>query len=163
VTLAFFVSSLLFINPVTIHAHPGRTDSSGGHTCRTNCASWGYGQGEYHYHSGGGSSGGSTGSTYTAPVEETSQPESNQWFMDYRNATLSKTPPTKIPTRVSTRIPTAKPIPTLTFTPVLIATPSPTSPPAPTKILRKKAKPVQVSSQPQREFFEWLVSFFRGK
>jgi len=33
-------------------AHPGRTDSSGGHTCRTNCTErWGLNYGEYHYHS----------------------------------------------------------------------------------------------------------------
>ncbi len=37
-------------------AHPGRTDSSGGHTCWTNCAKWGLKTGEYHYHNGGGSS-----------------------------------------------------------------------------------------------------------
>lgn len=36
----------------SVKAHPGRTDSSGGHTCRTNCSSWGYGYGEYHYHGG---------------------------------------------------------------------------------------------------------------
>ncbi|MCK9446244.1 YHYH domain-containing protein [bacterium] len=31
-------------------AHPGRTDSSGCHTCRTNCTSWGLSYGEYHCH-----------------------------------------------------------------------------------------------------------------
>jgi len=32
-------------------AHPGRTDSKGGHTCRTNCTErWGLKYGEYHYH-----------------------------------------------------------------------------------------------------------------
>ncbi|MCZ2258585.1 YHYH domain-containing protein [Sporosarcina sp. G11-34] len=31
-------------------AHPGRTDKNGGHTCRTNCAKWGYKTGEYHFH-----------------------------------------------------------------------------------------------------------------
>ncbi len=31
-------------------AHPGRTDSSGCHTCRTNCPSWGLSYGEYHCH-----------------------------------------------------------------------------------------------------------------
>lgn len=31
-------------------AHPGNTDSSGGHTCRTNCGNWGLNYGEYHYH-----------------------------------------------------------------------------------------------------------------
>ncbi len=34
-------------------AHPGRTDSGGGHTCRTNCTKWGLSYGEYHYHNGG--------------------------------------------------------------------------------------------------------------
>lgn len=36
-------------------AHPGRTDSKGGHYCRTNCASWGLEDGEYHYHNSGSS------------------------------------------------------------------------------------------------------------
>lgn len=31
-------------------AHPGRTDASGGHTCRTNCSRWGLSYGEYHFH-----------------------------------------------------------------------------------------------------------------
>lgn len=33
-----------------IFAHPGNTDLGGGHYCWTNCASWGYSYGEYHYH-----------------------------------------------------------------------------------------------------------------
>ena len=41
-----------------IGAHPGRTDSRGCHTCRTNCAKYGLRTGEYHCH-GGSSSGGS--------------------------------------------------------------------------------------------------------
>lgn len=36
--------------PVATSAHPGNTDSSGCHTCRTNCASWGLSYGEYHCH-----------------------------------------------------------------------------------------------------------------
>lgn len=44
------VSCFIFMFPLTSFAHPGRTDSSGGHTCRTNCPSWGYNYGEYHYH-----------------------------------------------------------------------------------------------------------------
>lgn len=36
--------------PTYLFAHPGRTDSSGCHTCRTNCASWGLSTGEYHCH-----------------------------------------------------------------------------------------------------------------
>ena len=44
------VSSLSLASPV--EAHPGRTDSSGGHTCRTNCARWGLSTGQYHRHGG---------------------------------------------------------------------------------------------------------------
>lgn len=36
-----------------LEAHSGRTDSNGGHTCRTNCASYGLSTGEYHYHNSG--------------------------------------------------------------------------------------------------------------
>jgi hypothetical protein len=43
----------LLILPLETHAHPGNTDGSGGHTCRTNCEKWGLGYGEYHYHGGG--------------------------------------------------------------------------------------------------------------
>ncbi len=31
-------------------AHPGRTNSSGCHTCRTNCSKWGLRYGQYHCH-----------------------------------------------------------------------------------------------------------------
>lgn len=33
-----------------IYAHPGRTDSSGCHTCKSNCSSWGLSYGQYHCH-----------------------------------------------------------------------------------------------------------------
>jgi len=36
--------------PIIVSAHPGRTDSYGCHTCRTNCAKWGLSTGEYHCH-----------------------------------------------------------------------------------------------------------------
>ena len=36
--------------PSISFAHSGRTDASGCHTCRTNCASWGLSTGEYHCH-----------------------------------------------------------------------------------------------------------------
>jgi len=38
--------------PIYVYAHPGRTDSRGCHTCKTNCVSWGLNQGEYHCHNG---------------------------------------------------------------------------------------------------------------
>lgn len=49
--LIMLICSLLFI-PNLVLAHPGRTDASGCHTCRTNCAKWGLSNGEYHCHGG---------------------------------------------------------------------------------------------------------------
>lgn len=43
-----FAATFLFSENVS--AHPGNTDSSGCHTCRTNCSSWGLYSGEYHCH-----------------------------------------------------------------------------------------------------------------
>lgn len=40
----------MMIFPGTAFAHPGKTDSNGGHTCKTNCAKWGLELGEYHIH-----------------------------------------------------------------------------------------------------------------
>jgi len=54
VATAVLLAALTCLSNVKIvYAHPGNTDSSGGHTCRTNCESWGYSYGEYHYHGGG--------------------------------------------------------------------------------------------------------------
>lgn len=41
---------LILTIPNISFAHPGRTDASGCHTCRTNCSSWGLSTGEYHCH-----------------------------------------------------------------------------------------------------------------
>lgn len=38
------------VAPLTVSAHPGNTDSSGCHTCKTNCPNWGLSYGEYHCH-----------------------------------------------------------------------------------------------------------------
>ena len=46
--LAGVISVLVL--PVSTYAHPGGTDSSGCHTCRTNCPSWGLSYNEYHCH-----------------------------------------------------------------------------------------------------------------
>ena len=43
------IVNFLFVFNISL-AHPGRTDSSGCHTCRTNCSSWGLSSGEYHCH-----------------------------------------------------------------------------------------------------------------
>ncbi len=41
---------IVFMRTGTALAHPGRTDASGCHTCKTNCSSWGLSYGEYHCH-----------------------------------------------------------------------------------------------------------------
>lgn len=46
----FFSFLFILSYPSVSLAHPGRTDASGCHTCRTNCASWGLSTGEYHCH-----------------------------------------------------------------------------------------------------------------
>lgn len=53
--MVFFLLFMLVI-PYSSSAHPGNTDASGGHTCRTNCEDWGLDYGEYHYHDGSSSS-----------------------------------------------------------------------------------------------------------
>ena len=58
--IAFILCFFLF--PALILAHPGQTDSSGGHTNKKT--------GEYHYHNGGGSSSSSSGSySYSQPAD----------------------------------------------------------------------------------------------
>lgn len=68
---------LMFATTTSISAHPGRTDSNGGHTCRTNCSKWGLSNGEYHYHNGGGSSSNS-GSTSSNSTSSSSGSSSNK-------------------------------------------------------------------------------------
>ncbi len=46
---SFAVLAFLVLPNLT-SAHPGNTDASGCHTCRTNCAKWGLSTGEYHCH-----------------------------------------------------------------------------------------------------------------
>lgn len=49
--LVFIVTIIVFTFTLNnVYAHPGRTDSNGCHTCRTNCTKWGLSQGEYHCH-----------------------------------------------------------------------------------------------------------------
>lgn len=51
----WFIGCMIFVfvfvaSGQIVLAHPGRTDASGCHTCRTNCPSWGLSYGEYHCH-----------------------------------------------------------------------------------------------------------------
>ena len=144
------VTLLCFVVVGTAEAHPGRTDGSGGHTCRTNCASWGLGQGEYHSHGGGSSSGGSTGSSYSAPVQETVQTQ--EVVVIPTNTPL----PLRLPTKTPTRVPTKTPTPTVTVALSPTALPTPTSQPT------RKVQPLKASVKPQQQqgFFDWFFSLF---
>lgn len=73
----------LLSNSLVSLAHPGRTDSSGCHTCRTNCANWGLSTGEYHCHNAKAlpqpkepihSRYGANGTGYTEPAPEYKNP-----------------------------------------------------------------------------------------
>jgi Excalibur calcium-binding domain len=48
--IIIFLLLLIPLLEMEAKAHPGNTDSSGGHTCQTNCGDWGLEYGEYHYH-----------------------------------------------------------------------------------------------------------------
>jgi hypothetical protein len=144
-TLLLLVLFFFFTVGIT-NAHPGRTDASGGHTCRTNCDSWGYGYGEYHYH-GGGTSSGSTGGTYTAPAQESVE----ETVILPTNTPIPIRIPTKTPTSSPTKTPTPTPKPTVT----------PTKRPTPTILPTQKVQGIQSNAAPQKQgFFAWLLSFF---
>ena len=67
--LPVVVAVLFLLAPITVSAHPGRTDGNGCHTCWTNCENWGLEYGEYHCHNGGSSSSSSSGNvTWNPPT-----------------------------------------------------------------------------------------------
>jgi hypothetical protein len=77
------VFALALIFPIFVSAHPGRIDSSGCHTCKTNCSNWGLSYGEYHCHNSKGvtqplepvkSTYGAAGGGYTNPAPEYKTP-----------------------------------------------------------------------------------------
>jgi hypothetical protein len=65
-----FITTFMFVFlfGTMAYAHPGRTDSKGGHTCRTNCEQYGLDYGEYHYHNGGSTSGGTSTSNSSSTM-----------------------------------------------------------------------------------------------
>lgn len=71
VSYLFLGIIFLFIQISVVYAHPGRTDSSGCHTCRTNCSSWGLSYGQYHCHNGGSSSSSGSSNGYSATTRRT--------------------------------------------------------------------------------------------
>lgn len=78
-SIRLFIFSILMLTPYLTFAHPGRTDSYGCHTCKTNCPNWGLSYGEYHCHNGKAlpqpeepihSFYGESGTGYTVPAPE---------------------------------------------------------------------------------------------
>lgn len=90
----FFSLLISFLFAPAANAHPGNTDSSGGHTCRTNCPRWGLDYGEYHYH------GGSRPAPYIPPIVKATP--------------TSKPVPSPIPSPKPTATPVLQPSPFLT-------------------------------------------------
>lgn len=79
--LRFLITVFLLISfsPLSVKAHPGKTDANGCHTCKTNCEKYGLDYGEYHCHNGGGSgSSGGNSSTQNKPAPPTSQAAPSQ-------------------------------------------------------------------------------------
>ena len=66
---------IVVLSPLCVEAHPGRTDSNGCHTCRTNCAKWGLRYGQYHCH---GKTNSSTSSSNTNKTTTTKVLDSNK-------------------------------------------------------------------------------------
>lgn len=79
---------MLFL-PSVSDAHPGRTDSNGGHTCRTNCEKWGLEYGEYHYHNDGDTS--NSGSSNNSDTDTNNTDSSTESNSDSSNDTNSST------------------------------------------------------------------------
>ena len=71
---------VLLCLPANGLGHSGGTDSSGGHHCWTNCSSYGYVYGEYHFHNSGGAPyippvGGGAQSGSSSSYSQSSQPK----------------------------------------------------------------------------------------
>lgn len=106
-----FISLLLTLTiPILSFAHPGRTDSSGCHTCRTNCSNWGLSTGEYHCHNAKAlpqpkepikSTYGEQGTGYTTPAPEYKTP--------ITNTVKTQLPVKTTPTEIVTPNPIVKP------------------------------------------------------
>lgn len=145
--IPLFSIIFLLISHSPVLAHPGRTDSSGCHTCRTNCASWGLSTGEYHCHGG---------STYVAPAV-TKAPTAAPTRVYTPTPTRIITP---TPSRVVTPSPTKKitPTPTQEITPSAKPTYEITETPTPTVLPTVQAAKVT----PRGGFWTWLARLFGG-
>jgi hypothetical protein len=120
--ITFITIFLFIISPVSVFAHPGKTDSDGCHYCRTNCDKWGVPRNERHCHNGG----------------------------TIKKATVQPKTPTRVPTKIPrpTKVPTQKPTPTLvpSNTPSITIIPTKIISPIPT------VKTVNIETKPKSRF-----------
>lgn len=79
---------LLLIN-CNVYAHPGRTDSNGCHTCRTNCEKWGLRYGQYHCHNGSGTSSNNKTNNSTTTYTKSNIATISSLKIDGNNVTIS--------------------------------------------------------------------------
>lgn len=94
------LSFALFTTSASIvDAHPGRTDSNGGHHCWTNCERWGLEYGEYHYHNGGNSTGSTTPETPAKPELITADVYINGEIQYFNQSAYIKNGTTLVPMR----------------------------------------------------------------
>ncbi len=71
------ILTMLLIAFNGVFAHPGRTDSSGCHTCKTNCAKYGLKTGEYHCHDGSSSNKSTTTKKSNATIKKSTATTNN--------------------------------------------------------------------------------------
>ncbi len=130
--LPIVVLLLAFLIPSLSFAHPGRTDSSGCHTCRTNCSNWGLSTGEYHCHNAKAlpqpkepikSTYGEQGTGHTTPAPEYKIPVTPKKVVPkvIEEKPVFTTPQNKIETPEDTQIETLATTPT----PIPIQAPEP--------------------------------------
>lgn len=65
------ILTIIIFSTSVVFAHPGRTDSNGCHTCKTNCEKYGLKYGEYHCHDGSSSSSSSNKTTNSSSSTST--------------------------------------------------------------------------------------------
>jgi hypothetical protein len=79
--ILFAVMSLSVVLPGHAIAHPGDTDSRGGHVCQTDCAKWGEVDGAYHLHrSRPYPAAWSTAPSPTPAASPDEEPQEGRWF-----------------------------------------------------------------------------------
>lgn len=97
----FIFCNIFLFNPNIVLAHPGRNNSSGCHTCNTNCGKWGLNSGEYHCHSGNTYTN-STGQTFNSDGNLSSSNSSSNTNSNSNSNNQKTTPKPNLKSSVNT-------------------------------------------------------------